>query len=142
MQTFLPYSDFVKSAQSLDRQRLGKQRVETYQLLNSITRLKNGENYKGWTNHPCRKMWHNYTNALVEYGIIICREWKKRGYVDNMEARIAAYFNPNEPTVYPSFIGNEAFHLSHQSKLIQKKGEYYRPQFPNAPDNLEYIWPV
>lgn len=28
MQTFLPYPDFVESASVLDRQRLGKQRVE------------------------------------------------------------------------------------------------------------------
>ena len=28
MQTFLPYSNFKKSAKCLDRQRLGKQRVE------------------------------------------------------------------------------------------------------------------
>jgi hypothetical protein len=142
MQTFLPYADFVKSAKVLDRQRLGKQRVETYQLLNSITRLKAGENYKGWTNHPCRKMWHNYTNALVVYGMVICNEWISRGYKDNMMKRIWAFYDKNQTDSNPSFVGDEAFHMSHRSKLIQKKPEHYRHLFPNTPENLEYIWSV
>ena len=33
MQVFLPYPDFKKSLESLDDKRLGKQRVETYQLI-------------------------------------------------------------------------------------------------------------
>jgi len=37
MQTFLPYQNFTKSAQCLDRQRLGKQRVEAWQILQAIT---------------------------------------------------------------------------------------------------------
>lgn len=40
MQTFLPYKDFKKSAQALDRQRLGKQRVETMQLMTALTGIK------------------------------------------------------------------------------------------------------
>jgi len=35
MQTFLPYPDFLQSLQSLDNKRLGKQRVETFQILNA-----------------------------------------------------------------------------------------------------------
>jgi hypothetical protein len=140
MQTFLPYADFKQSAKVLDRLRLGKQRVEVYQLLNSITRLKNGENYKGWTNHPCRKMWHNHTNALVEYGITICEEWISRGYKDTLKDKIANFFKQSKTCTYPKFIGVEKFHLSHRSRLIQKKPEHYRPLFPNTPENLEYIW--
>ncbi|MDQ1681515.1 MAG: hypothetical protein QOH99_56, partial [Frankiaceae bacterium] len=33
MQTFLPYADFGASARVLDDRRLGKQRVETLQIL-------------------------------------------------------------------------------------------------------------
>ena len=40
MQTFLPYSNFYKSAKVLDQKRLGKQRVEVLQLLNSIKASK------------------------------------------------------------------------------------------------------
>ena len=45
MQTFLPYSDFIKSAKCLDYRRLGKQRVEAWQIYNT---LKKGENYANW----------------------------------------------------------------------------------------------
>lgn len=37
MQTFLPYPDFAESASVLDRQRLGKQRVETLQVMKALT---------------------------------------------------------------------------------------------------------
>jgi len=40
MQTFLPYPDFKRSAQVLDRQRLGKQRVENLQLMTALTGVK------------------------------------------------------------------------------------------------------
>jgi len=33
MQTFVPYANFSESAKVLDRQRLGKQRVETLQVM-------------------------------------------------------------------------------------------------------------
>jgi hypothetical protein len=41
----------------------------------------------------------------------------------------------------PSFIGNNLFHLSHKSMLIQKMPEYYRPQWPEVPGNIDYVWP-
>ncbi len=40
MQTFIPYPDFHRSAEVLDMKRLGKQRVETFQVLGGLTRLK------------------------------------------------------------------------------------------------------
>ena len=42
MQTFLPEEDFYKTAQSLDRQRLGKQRVETLQIAGVVAGIKDG----------------------------------------------------------------------------------------------------
>lgn len=45
MQTFLPYEDYEESAKSLDYRRLGKQRVETYQLLKVLADQAVG---KGW----------------------------------------------------------------------------------------------
>ena len=60
MQIFAPYKDFRRSLQSLDNKRLGKQRVETFQILNNLLGRpkKDGTPYKGWTNHPCCVMWH------------------------------------------------------------------------------------
>jgi hypothetical protein len=79
MQTFLPYSDFEKTARSLDRMRLGKQRVETFQILKALRDESNG-----WRNHPATRMWDGYEDALAVYGIAICQEWIGRGYKDTM----------------------------------------------------------
>jgi len=138
MQTFLPYPDFVKSAESLDTKRLGKQRVEVLQLLNSFHK----PNYKGWKNHPAREMWRGYENGLVEYGKVICQVWKEKGYKDTCYEKISIYNDPSKPVIFPPWIGREGIHLSHKSKLIQKDPSYYKPQWPDVPDNLEYVWPI
>lgn len=52
MQTFLPYSSFKDSARVLDRQRLGKQRVENMQIITALL----DPDY-GWQNHPAVNMW-------------------------------------------------------------------------------------
>jgi hypothetical protein len=142
MQVFLPYPDFKQSAESLDMKRLGKQRVECLQLLNSIKKINNNEPIKGWKNHPCRKLWHNYSNALVVYGQVICTEWKRRGYKDTCFEKISSHYDYSKPYIEPSFIGNDDFHRSHRSMLIQKQPEFYRSKFTGTPENLEYIWPL
>lgn len=53
MQTFLPYPDFERSAAALDYRRLGKQRIEAYQILQT---LQNPEQ-RSWRNHPAVRMW-------------------------------------------------------------------------------------
>ena len=137
MQTFLPYPDFVKSAESLDMKRLGKQRVEVLQLLNSFHK----PNYKGWKNHPAREMWRGYEQALVVYGCAVCSVWKARGYKDTCFEKIANFTTKN-PITLPSWIGRDDVHLSHKSNLIRKHPDYYKPLWPDVPDNLEYIWPT
>lgn len=137
MQTFLPYANFGESAKCLDMKRLGKQRVEVLQLLNSFYK----PDYKGWKNHPCREMWRGYEQALVVYGLAICYEWKSRGYKDTCYEKINAFTKSGDLTV-PPWVGREDIHLSHKSRLIQKYPEHYRPLWPDAPDNLEYVWPV
>ena len=131
MQTFLPVADFEETARLLDYRRLGKQRVETYQLLRAI----NGET-KGWVNHPAAVMWRRYTPALHAYGRAMCLEWKRRGYNDTMLERFDEVKNFN----LPYWFGEREFHLSHQSNLIRKDVEFYTPLFPDVPDNLPYIW--
>ena len=139
MQTFLPYANFLESAKSLDNKRLGKQRVEVLQMLNKINGLTKG---KGWTNHPCTKMWQNNPNALVEYGVTICEIWRAKGFKDTCMEKISKHFKSNETKQMPSWLGRMDIHISHQSKLIQKDPVFYKSKFPNAPDNLEYVWPV
>lgn len=139
MQTFLPYASFQKTARSLDRLRLGKQRVEVFQLLRAI----NGET-RGWVNHPAARMWSGYEKTLVVYGVTMCSEWIGRGYKDTMQNRIGEYFYkfPDAADHRPDWLGDPDFHRSHQSNLVRKLPEHYGPLFPGVPDDLPYIWPV
>jgi len=125
MQTFLPYPNFYGSAACLDRQRLGKQRVEAMQLL------------KGqWPNHPASKMWRGYEEALALYHNIVIITWVNRGYNNNM------WLYPVGKVVFPPWFGDEDFHASHRSNLLRKKPEWYGRMGWAEHDNLEYIWPI
>jgi hypothetical protein len=138
MQTFLPYPSFSQSAAVLDYRRLGKQRVETLQILNALL----GKSH-GWINHPAVKMWRNYEFRLREYGYSICAEWVRRGYRDSCAEKIYELTKDLKVCSYPDWLGLPEFHLSHQSNLIRKNPEFYRPIFgENVPDNLPYIWPI
>lgn len=138
MQTFLPYADFPMSARSLDNRRLGKQRVETLQILNALT----NPNY-GWQNHPAVKMWRGHVASLVVYGLAICDEWKRRGFNDTCAAKIAAHM-PDDciSAPPPSWLGNAEFHASHRSNLLRKEPEHYRQfNWIDGPDK-PYVWPT
>lgn len=139
MQTFLPLPDFRESARSLDRLRLGKQRVEVLQILKAI---RNGG---GWANHPATNMWRGYEGALIRYGHEACLEWIRRGYRDTCDAKIQAFELDFDVTAcsyeLPYWFGDDRLHLSHQSNLVRKQAEYYRPLFPDVPDDLPYWWP-
>ena len=134
MQTFLPYEDFQESFEALDYRRLGKQRVEAYQILNV---LLSRNNRKGWRNHPATKMWLRYENALKLYTNMCIDEWKKRGYVNNMKYEVI-----EGSVVLPPWMGDKAFHLSHRSNLVRKLPERYGKLWPDVPPDLPYIWPV
>lgn len=136
MQTFLPDPSFIRSAQCLDRQRLGKQRVEVLQLLRALA----GET-RGWVNHPAARMWKGYEYVLIQYGKVVCAEWIRRGYKDTCTAQIVVYENKFSGVTNPPWLGNEAFHLSHQSNLVRKLPVHYRQFFPDVPDDLPYVWP-
>lgn len=134
MQTFLPFPSYEESAACLDRQRLGKQRIEVLQLCRAITE---GGSY---SNHPAAKMWEQYIGQLVVYGQVICREWTRRGYRDTCYDKISVYAEYGN-LIYPFWIGNKDFHDSHKSNLLRKDPIYYS-QFNFLPNNLPYVWPV
>ena len=139
MQTFLPYKSFVLTARCLDRQRLGKQRVEAYQI------LKANIGYPSrWIHHPAVKMWKGHEGALAIYTLAICREWISRGYKDTMQEKtnLLVVEHGIELTSFPEWLGMEAFHVSHQSNLIRKDPRYFRFQFPGVVNSVEYVWPV
>ena len=136
MQTFLPYADFRASAACLDRQRLGKQRVECWQLLRALS-----AEGSGWSNHPAARMWAGFEPALIGYSIEVCLEWRSRGYKDSMLDRfLDLEVRPAEKQ--PPWLGEESFHLSHRSNLVRKLPGHYGRLFPNVPDDLPYVWPA
>lgn len=132
MQTFLPYPDFRQSAAILDTKRLGKQRVEAEQIARAIASPA-----YGWQSHPAVTMWRGYFPALLAYRDAMIFEWVSRGYRNTMAYRA-------ESPLYevPPWLGDEAFHLSHQSNLIRKLPDYYGPKFPGVPADLPYLWPT
>ena len=138
MQIFLPYSDFKKSLQSLDNKRLGKQRVETYQIISAITRRPklDGKPYKGWLNHPCTIMWKDYVPALKLYMNVSITEWVLRGFNNTMKFEDVT----EDPVVIPPFIGNERFHSSHRANLLKKDFSFYS-QYDWKENPLDpYVW--
>lgn len=136
MQTFLPYADFTLSARSLDNQRLGKQRVEALQILRTLTGIS-----QGWRNHPAVKMWSGHERQLRAYGLAICAEWQARGYRDTCADQLRSLALDGSDAL-PAWLGSLAFHLSHKSNLLRKLPSHYKPQWPDVPDNLPYVWPV
>ncbi|MCV2489602.1 MSMEG_6728 family protein [Geodermatophilus sp. YIM 151500] len=149
MQTFLPVADFAESARLLDSPRLGKQRVETLQVLRALEL----PDY-GWVSHPVVRMWRGRTAALVVYGLEMVREWRARGFADTTDTLIAE-FAPDvvgarqqdlaAAALLPSWVGDEALHRSHRSNLLAKDPDFYRPRFAERfgpePDDLPYVWP-
>ncbi|MFJ8821099.1 MSMEG_6728 family protein [Streptomyces sp. NPDC102467] len=150
MQTFLPYSDFMQSAAILDQARLGKQRVEALQVLRGLT----VPGY-GWRHHPAVRMWTGYEEALVRYGLDMCEMWVSEGRSDTCAGTLVTDFTRHRPGAavrvqeqlaadgeLPPWLGDPAFHRSHQSALVRKAPELYTPFFPDVPDDLPYVWPA
>lgn len=90
----------------LDNKRLGRQRVECLQILQTLAKgpYQSREtvihNWKAcsysefvslpkvnvrktpWYNHPAVKMWRGWECTLMEYSSAVCKEWVKRGFKD------------------------------------------------------------
>ena len=138
MQTFLPYSSLAQSVSCLDYRRLGKQRVEAMQLVNSTLKLERGEPVKGWANHPARIMWIGYMDALKLYHNICIAEWIKRGYNNTMKL----YAIPDKEIEMPHWLGDPKLHDSHKSNLLRKDFAFYSQYNWKVGPDLDYYWPV
>ena len=130
MQTFLPFADFKRTVRVLDYRRLGKQRVEAFQILKA---LQNPENQ--WNNHPAVKMWIGYDAALTEYMNICIREWVRRGYVNTMLMPLVKDYEK------PNWLGDRRFHSAHRAALLYKDPQFYGAFNWKEEPKLSYIWP-
>jgi len=141
MQTFLPFASYRESAEALDDRRLGKQRVEAMQMVRAIM-----DPTYGWQNHPAVTMWRGHGLALIVYGMTVSKVWQERGFNDTCHDKLRDVYPLmralGERVTKPKWMGDEAFHLSHQSNLIRKDPEHYASLFPDCPrDDIEYVWP-
>lgn len=137
MQTFVPYPSFTESAKVLDYRRLGKQRVETLQILNSLL----GIGKAGWKNHPATKMWANHEHGLAAYGVAICKSWIDMGYKDTCLEKITSLCEPDESDL-PEWWGSEILHSSHRANLLRKLPEHYSQFGWQEDPETPYFWPV
>lgn len=145
MQTFLPDPDFDQSAAYLDRARLQKQIVETFQIMKALT----VPGY-GWQNHPAVRMWRGHRHALLRYQRACVREWGRRVFTSllDMGDKTAALMQlaADRGEVFyigdPEWLGDERVHASHRSNLLRKDPEAYGAIGWSEPADLPYIWPV
>lgn len=140
MQTFIPEPTFTGSVRVLDRQRLGKQRVETLQIMKALAGLS-----KGWTNHPATRMWQGYETALFIYQQATCDEWASRGYKDTCldktyDVWAEHFYSPR--VTYPHWMGDNRVHDSHKAALVFKNPVWYNKHYPNVVGEYNYYWPV
>lgn len=148
MQTFLPFPDFEASARVLDHRRLGKQRVESLQVLRGL--LVAGY---GWRHHPAVRMWRGYEEALGRYGLTCCEVWVESGFADTCATTIRADLDSagiaevrtqaelTAVNAVPPWLGDDDFHRSHRSALLRKDPQFYRAVLPDTPADLPYVWP-
>ena len=153
MQTFLPYSDFTKSAETLDKKRCWKQVVEAKQIID-VLELKQKvqiatygyasiDKTIPWSNHPAVKMWVGYTNTLKHYFNIFLEVCIEKHNINTKYIYLESTFSwPNNENCtdlwvdryqpyynLPWWLGNEDFHRAMRARLIEKDREFYLPLF-------------
>ena len=151
MQTFLPYPDFEKSVRVLDYRRLGKQRVETFQVLNI---LLDRTPTKGWRNHPAAKMWEGHEDWLFLYNEAIVKEIIMRGYKNSTRDTFDQIYQENFLMLEsdePWWLGHEKLHYSHKGRLYEKDPDkyYFYHEFADyrelgytCCESCSYYWPT
>lgn len=129
----------AENALMLDWRRLGKQRVEAFQIIQTLS----GQS-KGWRNHPATLMWKNHINALKLYFNSVVKEWVRRGYKNNMvlfdvvdeekyfirectfDGNTAQFSGTDDdPFAFPKWFSFPPFILAHQASLYRKDPEHY-----------------
>lgn len=149
MQTFLPYADFVKSAEVLDKKRLNKQILEGYQILKV---LNSDDPRAAWRNHPAVKMWRGHEHYLYKYIMAMVNVANKHGIKTdkNMENLIALrnvtvkHWSRAIPAWLQDKVKLNRLTESHRANLYRKDPEFYF-EFQNDKanpccDKCQYYW--
>ena len=145
MQTFVPYEVHEYTAEFLDNKRLFKQIVECKQILLAL----DDPGY-GWQNHPAVRMWRGHDEALAEYTVVLCAEWRYRGtlrpsrapYRESISEWVMVHYDYMSPTLPPWWGG--PIHKTHVYKLLWKDPEWYGKKLGYIAPKIEpaYFWPL
>lgn len=159
MQTFLPYTDTIFVARSLDSKRLNKQILECYQILNVLSgKSKTG----GWKNHPAVLMWRGFERGLWQYVQDMIQEAKMRGIktenneanLNNLRHQCWSNWGNQAPLFWQN--DNEIMRVitTHRANLFKKDPLYYVeyqyalsspynvPCCPDRKEPCKYYWPT
>lgn len=164
VQTFLPFDDIEKSLSCLDDKRLGKQRVEAFQILHLLLKLKNCvpqncglscmERFsRTYSNHPAVLMWKGSEKCLQFYLLTSMNIWStrksKKGVnfsntkmLENVQALQVSTLPVLTPEDYPSWWKNEKFFASHRAMLYRKNPTHYSQFSNDSPKFDDYEWPI
>ncbi len=133
MQTFLPYSNFITSAQVLDPSRLGNQLYRE-----GITLIRGN-----WSNHPASKMWQGHFWALGKY-LLACAtvlETERGLSYPKSVNEIRRIMRKHKNHSMPGWLGDEKIHSSHRANLLLKgiKDNTYKKYKKYGP-KLKLLW--
>lgn len=150
MQTFLAEgANFELGAKNLDRQRLIKQAVESYQILKVLAGLS-----KGWVHHPAVKMWRGSEGWLYIYTMAHIDEIERRGYKNTTRDLIAKlmdkYFPGWEDHKPPAWLYDDRVKITHRGRLWEKNPNSYLQYEKDSKSfrkmvccqNCNYFWPT
>lgn len=143
MQTFLPYANFIQSAEVLDKKRCWKQVVEAKQIISILSHLEECPKDKvPWMNHPAVKMWVGSNVHLKKYFNVFLKISKEKHKINTKY--IPYEIDEQIIEKRPFWWGNKDFHRAMRARLIEKDREFYLPLFPNDEgyNDGKYWWPV
>lgn len=147
MQTFLPFTDFAKSADVLDKRRCLKQVVEASQIIDILS----DDSIKAWRNHPIVKAWKGHLTGLWYYYNVMFNTCVNKHNICFKKLNLICL-----PPAFsiPEWINDERVLHSHRCNLLRKARE---TQNKELLDNLAgygiieengydtatpYYWPV
>lgn len=153
IQTWLPYPSLSLSAEALSADHLNTQRWHNWQLISLLCVYILDESESSynltncvWKHHPLVLQWKSHLSLLMQYQRNVCRrDAGKSGILEQCETLfedvVSRELCESEVSIVPAWLGQYAYHHSHQSNLIRKDSVHYRPQFSDATEGLPYVWP-
>ena len=127
MNSFVCESSFQDTTSALDMRRLGKQRIECWQMLMALL----GQS-TAYANHPATRAWSGYEYSLASFAIACHDEWISRGYKDTTRDRVVQLRTLLSNTGDPWWVTNDRYLNTIRGVLIGKMPEYYGPLWPDV----------